>query len=375
MSSTKTPREKASVFHRLYLALLAWAGVVAALSATFAAALAGSSAAASTDAPTNTEEPRITGTSMVGQVLRTSNGTWTGTAPIAFAYRWYRCEGAGAPDASNCQRISNASNASYVVRQADVGFRIRSQVIATNVDGSATATSSPTDVVQPARPTNVERPRISGSAVVGSRLTASRGEWTGEQPITYSFRWLRCNDRGESCSEIAGARDSTYLVIDNDIGRTLRVRVRARNDAGSRTAISDPTAVVVRSQPPSGNALPVESLQAAGDRLVVAQVQFSPSRVTSRTNPITVRVRVTARQGQPVRGALVFMRATPRVVQGQTRATEADGWVTLTLVPNRLFPQPRSGRNVQFFVKAYRSGDPPLGGIAGYRLVQVPLEG
>jgi hypothetical protein len=25
---------------------------------------------------------------------------------------------------------------------------------------------------------------------------------------------------------------------------------------------------------------------------------------------------------------------------------------------------------VQFFVKAYRAGDPPLGGIAGYRLVQ-----
>jgi hypothetical protein len=30
---------------------------------------------------------------------------------------------------------------------------------------------------------------------------------------------------------------------------------------------------------------------------------------------------------------------------------------------------------VQFFVKAYRSGDPPLGGIAGYRLVQVRLAG
>jgi hypothetical protein len=26
---------------------------------------------------------------------------------------------------------------------------------------------------------------------------------------------------------------------------------------------------------------------------------------------------------------------------------------------------------VQFFVKAYRSGDPPLGGVAAYRLVQV----
>jgi hypothetical protein len=31
----------------------------------------------------------------------------------------------------------------------------------------------------------------------------------------------------------------------------------------------------------------------------------------------------------------------------------------------------RNGYNVQFFVKAFRQGDNPLGGIAGYRLVQV----
>jgi hypothetical protein len=69
----------------------------------------------------------------------------------------------------------------------------------------------------------------------------------------------------------------------------------------------------------------------------------------------------------------VFMRATPRVVQGQTLQTQGDGWVTLTLVPNRLFPQPRNGFNVQFFIKSSRPGDPGLGGIAGYRLVQVRL--
>ncbi len=123
----------------------------------------------------------------------------------------------------------------------------------------------------------------------------------------------------------------------------------------------------------AGNSVPVEDLRAAGDRLVISEVVFTPNPVTSRTEPIRVRVRITARQGTPVRGALVFVRATPRVVQGQTRKTGADGWVTLQLVPNRAFPQPRDGFNVQFFVKAYRAGDPTLGGIAGYRLVQVRL--
>jgi hypothetical protein len=119
----------------------------------------------------------------------------------------------------------------------------------------------------------------------------------------------------------------------------------------------------------------VGDLKAAGDRLVGSTVQFSPNPVTSRTDPITARVRVTARVGRPVSGAAVFMRATPRVVQGQTAQTGGDGWVTLTLVPNGTFPQPRNGFNVQFFVKAFRPGDPGLGGIAGYRLVQVRLAG
>jgi hypothetical protein len=355
-------------------------GAVAAVVAlaTVAMLLASSSSAAPQVAPQNTSEPRISGTARVGEVLRTTRGSWTGTEPIDYDFRWFRCEGRGAPNASDCQRISNAENATYVLRQADAGFRIRSQVVATNDDGSATATSNPTGVVQSARPVNTREPSISGTPVVGSRLTANRGEWVGNAPITYAFQWLRCNAAGDDCAEIPGAADNTYVVADADVNRTIRVRVTARNDAGSRSALSNPTGRVGSNEPPPpppGSSVPVAELRAAGDRLVVSTVQFLPNPVTSRTAPITVRVRVTARQARPVSGAMVFMRATPRVVQGQTLATGNDGWVTLTLVPNRLFPQPRSGFNVQFFIKAFRRGDPGLGGIAGYRLVQVRLAG
>jgi hypothetical protein len=344
--------------------------------ATVAMLVASASSAAPQVAPQNTAEPRISGTARVGEVLRSSRGSWTGSAPIEYDFRWFRCEGQGAPNASDCQRISNANNATYVLRRADAGFRIRSQVVATNEDGSATATSNPTGVVQSARPVNTREPSISGSAVVGSRLTANRGEWVGNTPITYAFQWLRCNPAGQACAEITDSTDNTYLVAAPDVNRTLRVRVTARNDAGSRSALSNPTARVRSNEPPPpppGSSVAVESLRAAGDRLVVSQVQFSPNPVRSRNAPITARVRVTNRDARPVRGAMVFMRATPRVVQGQTLATRNDGWTTLTLVPNRLFPQPRNGFNVQFFIKAFRRGDPALGGIAGYRLVQVRL--
>ena len=362
---------------RVYLTILGGAAALAAVGLALAGALSTATSAAPSVAPSNVTEPRISGTPRVGQALRTTRGTWTGTPPISYEFRWYRCEGRGASDASDCARISNAADNTYVLREGDAGFRIRSQVVASNADGQDTATSNPTAVVTAARPVNTVEPSISGTARVGSTLQANRGEWAGAQPITYSFQWLRCNSAGDNCGEIPGANDTTYEVRDTDTGRTIRVRVTARNDRGSSSAISNPTGVVGANQPPPApsGALPVGQLQAAGDRLVVASVQFSPNPVTSRTAPITVRVRVTARAGRPVVGASVFMRGTPRVVEGQTAQTQADGWVTLTLVPNRLFPQPRSGFNVQFFIKAFRPGDPGLGGIAGYRLVQVRLAG
>jgi len=360
---------------RIGIASLAGSAALVAVGAVMVALLAGASGATTNVAPTNTGEPAITGTPRVGQVLRTTRGTWTGTDPIDYVYRWFRCDGPGAPDASDCNQITNAKDASYGLRQADAGFRIRSQVKGTNVDGSNTATSNPTAVITAAKPVNTTEPSISGSAVVGSVLKANRGTWAGDDPITYSFVWLRCNDKGDNCSEIQGANDPDYEIRDSDTGRTIRVRVIARNDRGSTSAISNPTGVVGSNQPPPGSSLAVGDLKAAGDRLVIASVQFSPNPVTSSTAPITVRVRVTARGGRPVNGALVFMRGTPRVVEGQTQATQADGFVTLTLVPNQLFPQPRNGFNVQFFIKAFRKGDPGLGGIAGYRLVQVRLAG
>jgi len=360
---------------RNYVPRLSGVLLAVTLVAAFGTALVGSSAAAPNTAPQNTGEPVITGTPRVGQVLRTTRGTWSGTTPMSFAFRWFRCDGAGAPDASDCQRISNAADNTYVARQADAGFRLRSQVTATNADGSAVATSNPTPVITAARPVNTSTPSISGSAVVGNTLSADRGTWGGNQPMTFAFVWLRCNDKGDNCSEISGADGTTYDVRDADTGHTIRVRVTARNDRGQASAVSSATGVVGGGQPAPGGSLAVEDLRASGDRLVVASVQFSPNPVTSSTAPITAHVRVTARQGTPVRGALVFMRGTPRVVQGQTQTTQADGTATLTLVPNQLFPQPRNGFNVQFFIKAFRRGDPGLGGIAGFRLVQVRLAG
>ena len=152
---------------------------IAVVGTTFAGVLVATSSAATAVAPKPTGEPAVSGTPQVGEVLRSTRGSWTGTTPIKYAYRWFRCQGRGAPDASDCQRIANAANDTYTLRDADAGFQIRSQVVATNDDGSATATSNATGVVQSAKPANTVPPSIAGTLVVGNRLTANRGQWVG----------------------------------------------------------------------------------------------------------------------------------------------------------------------------------------------------
>ena len=332
--------------------------------------------------PVNTGEPTISGSAVVGQRLTATTGTWEGTAPITFAYQWARCgSDGGLPDGSNCAAISGATGNSHVLVQQDVGSRIRVRVTATNPSGSTTVASNPTGVVQGQRPANTRHPSVAGSWVEGQTVTISPGTWTGSPPITFTYQWLRCNAAGGSCVPISGARATRYRLTSSDIGRKIRVDVTARNASGSTTVRSTEPPTVAAAGPagiivlPSGDrSIPVTSVP-VDHRLVVAQVQFSPNPVRSRTAPITVRVRVRDTRGYIVRNALVFTRSTPLVTRATRprQPTATDGWVTFTMQPRFSFPQPRNGFNVQFFVKAYRSGDPPLAGVAAYRLVQVRL--
>ena len=258
---------------------------------------------------------------------------------------------------------------------------------ASNADGSKTVASNATAVVRAAdegRPVNVQAPTLSGTAAQGQTLHVSPGTWNGRQPITYTFRWVRCDTAGNNCILQQGFQDDAYLVREGDVGKTIRARVIARNSAGEASRLTAPSPTVQGPQTPPGpsgvitlpngeKSIPVTSVP-SDERLVVDQVQFSPNPLRSRTDPITVRIKVKDTRGYVVRDALVFFRSTPLVTRNaQDQKTGQDGWLQLTVTPEHDFPELNPAYAVQFFVKAFRQGDPPLAGVAAYRLVQVQL--
>ena len=112
--------------------------------------------------------------------------------------------------------------------------------------GVAAAYASPT-----AAPVNVEPPTITGTARVGEVLTARNGTWENA-PTSYRYRWLRCNQNGNSCVLLA-ADGETYRLAQADVGGTLRVRVTAANADGATPARSEQTEIVASNAAPLTN--------------------------------------------------------------------------------------------------------------------------
>jgi hypothetical protein len=355
-----------------------YAVLAAVLGTMIAAALLSSAGSASTKAvPSNTVLPAITGTAAVGQTVTTSDGTWNGS-PTSFTYEWLRCPSSGgAADGSNCATIGVTTN-SYVVASGDVNFTLRSRVTAVNSDGQAKAVSNATSiVVAQAGPPNTAPPTISGTATVGSTLTANPGTWTGSS-ITFTYQWRQCDASGANCTAITGATGTTYVLANGDVGHTIRVAVTGTDATGPNTVTSAQTATVTTAPAPPATGCPADkstkpinvSDVSSPARLLIDKQQSAPGVITRTTGTIVLRIHVSACSGRSVVGALVYQTATPYQQFSISEApTGDDGFATLTLHRLNHFPASAHQQLLVVFIRARKPDEDPLGGISSRRLV------
>lgn len=224
-------------------------------------------------------------------------------------------------------------------------------------------------------PTNTTAPSISGTPRDGETLTANEGTWTGDEPMTFTYQWQRCDGNGLNCANLAGATARTYDVQTSDVNNRLRVVVTAKNVTGSTSANSQPTAAVA---PPEGAtrladgrySIPASSVRLP-HRLVVSGVEFVPSVIRSR-DPYTGRFRVTDTRGYVVRDAIVLVTGVPLgwIQAPQEVRTNVDGLATIQLQPTTRLRLVRGGSMVKF-IRARKEGDNLLAGVSSRRLVRV----
>lgn len=174
--------------------------------------------------------PTISGDAEVGATLTADPGEW-GPAPVTLSFQWLR----------DGEPITGADGATYVVTGEDAGATLTVAVTGTKDGYASTTVSSTQNVLVPGGDLALTAPTpgISGTAQVGSMVTAEPGEW-GPAPVALAYQWFR------GTGPIEGATMAQYAVKPADLGAQLTVQVTGSKEGYVPvTMTSDPTAKVI----------------------------------------------------------------------------------------------------------------------------------
>ena len=190
-----------------------------------------------------TGAPTIGGTVQVGQTLTASTAGISdadGLTNATFAYQWLSSSDAG---------TNGATNSTYTLVDTDEGKAIKVRISFTDDRGNGEALTSVDTGAVAARPNSPATgvPTISGTVQVGQVLTASPSgisDADGLTDATFGYQWLADD------AEINEATAGSYTLVDDDEGKTIKVRVTFTDDAGNdETLTSVATAAVADGAP------------------------------------------------------------------------------------------------------------------------------
>jgi Zinc carboxypeptidase/Bacterial Ig domain len=149
------------------------------------------------------------------------------------------------------RKVSFPFQLRYQPTAADVGRTVTLTAVAEDAAGNVATAERTVAVVSAAAlaeaPLPAQQPSIAGTPAVGQQLACVNFGFLNE-PTEFDYEWLR------NGQPIAGATGPTYVPAAADLGRQIRCRVTASNDAGDADATSDFVVIVGAVQAPAGPA-------------------------------------------------------------------------------------------------------------------------
>ena len=193
--------------------------------------------------------PVISGTAQVGETLTadtTGIGDGNGLDRVKFRFQWVSHDGSADTD------IANATDSTYTLVADDAGKTIKVRVAFTDRGGYSESLTGGETATVAARPNSpaTGAPSVTGTAEVGKTLTADISgiaDDDGLSGATFSYQWI-AND-GSADTDIQDATDSTYTLVADDEGKTVKVQVSFTDDAGNEETLTSAATDAVASLP------------------------------------------------------------------------------------------------------------------------------
>ena len=190
-----------------------------------------------------TGAPTISGTAQVGQTLTAGTSDIAdedGLENVSYSYQWT----AGGSD------IDGATGSSYTLTSSEQGQTVQVRVTFTDDADNAESLTSEAMAAVAAKPNSEPTGllTISGTAQVGQKLTADTSGITDADGLTnaeFSYQWL-AND-----ADIQNATDSTYTLTDDDVGKSIKVRVSFTDDRSNDETLTSAATDTVVAKPDS----------------------------------------------------------------------------------------------------------------------------
>ena len=295
-----------------------------------------------------TGAPTISGTAQVGETLTADTSGIAdedGLDNATFSYQWL---------SSRDTAIPGATGSTYTLVSADLGKIIKVKVTFTDDEGNEESLTSAATAAVADGSNNpaTGAPTISGTMQVGQTLTASTSGIADDDGLTnvsYTYQWI-AND-GTSDSDIQDATLSTYTLVSDDVGKTIKVKVSFSDDAENEETLTSTATDSVVAAPASnspaigaptitGTAQVGETLAASttgiSDTDGLTNVSYAYQWLTSRDAEISGATSSTYSLQESDEGKVIKVRVTFTDDVGHEESLTSEATVAVAAAPTPL---------------------------------------